>query len=57
VDTRGQGGGYLPGDTRRLRACAPRFPDGAVLADVPFLSDFRRAAQVATVAPYLELTH
>lgn len=28
----------------------------AVLADVPFLSDFRRASEVAAVAPYTELT-
>lgn len=28
----------------------------AVLADVPFLSDFRRACEIAVVAPYTELT-
>jgi hypothetical protein len=27
----------------------------AVLTDVPFLSDFRRASEIATVAPYRAL--
>jgi cephalosporin-C deacetylase len=117
VDTRGQGSGYLPGDTADPSGSGPAHPGyvtrglldpqqyyyrrvftdavlavdaamampgldptrvavaggsqgggiavavaslrsdlRAVLADVPFLSDFRRASEIATVAPYSELT-
>jgi len=117
VDTRGQGSGYLPGDTGDPFGSGPAHPGyltrglldpqqyyyrrvftdavlavdaalgmpgldpgriavaggsqgggiavavaslrsdvSAVLSDVPFLSDFRRASEIATTAPYRELT-
>jgi cephalosporin-C deacetylase len=117
VDTRGQGSGYLPGDTPDPSGSGPAHPGYvtrgildpqqyyyrrvftdavlavdaaltmpgldptrvavaggsqgggiavavaslrtdlcAVLSDVPFLADFRRASEIATVAPYSELT-
>jgi cephalosporin-C deacetylase len=44
-----QGGGIA------LAVAALRPEVAAVLSDVPFLSEFRRAAEIATVAPYTEL--
>ena len=45
-----QGGGIA------LAVASLRSDLRAVLADVPFLADFRRASEIATVAPYSELT-